>query len=109
MMDIHAGSLNLGEVILFLIIPLAFVVQLLLCFRVKSLIIRIIPAAIFAIITAALFIGLLFAQGWDAIGYLILGIWSALILGACLLPWAIYLIYKIIKKISAPNENDFEN
>lgn len=109
MMDIHAGSVNLGEVFLFLLIPLCFIIQLILCFRVKQLIIRLAPAALFAVITALLFIAALASSGWDGIGYLILAIWFAALLGACLLPWAIYLINKIIKKLSAQNENDFEN
>lgn len=105
MMDIHAGSLNLGEILMFLVIPLTFVVQLLLCFRVKSLIIRLIPSAIFAVITALLFIGAITAGGWEGIGYLILAVWAAVLLAACLIPWGIYLICKLIKKIIAQGDS----
>ncbi len=109
MSELYVSDINLADVIMFLIIPLSFIVQLILCFRVKHIAVKIIPTALFTLTTLALFIAVFAAQGWEAIGYLILAVWSAIILAACLIPWAIYLIYRLVKKYLAAAENDGES
>ena len=100
MFDIHAGGLDLGTVFLILI-PLVLLAQILLCFMVKPLIIRLLPAAILALITALLLIATLISNGWDSVGYLILTVWSAIQLAACGIGWAVWGISRLIKHIKS--------
>ena len=100
MFAIHANGLDLGTVFLILI-PLVLLVQLLLCFKVKPLIIRLLPALILALITALLLIATLISNGWGSVGYLILTVWSAILLAACGVGWAIWGISRLIKKIKS--------
>ena len=100
MFDIHAGGLDLGTVFLILT-PLLLLVQLLLCFKVKPLIIRLLPAAILAVITALLLIATLISNGWGSLGYLILTLWAAILLAACGIGWAVWGISRLIKHIKS--------
>lgn len=100
MFDIHAGGLDLGTVFLILI-PLLLLVQLLLCFKVKPLIIRLLPSLILAAITALLLIATLASNGWNSLGYLILTLWAAILLAACGVGWAVWGISRLIKHIKS--------
>ena len=100
MFDIHANGLDLGTVFLILI-PLVLLVQLLLCFKVKPLIIRLLPAVVLAAITALLLIATLISNGWDSLGYLILTLWAAVHLAACGVGWAVWGISRLIKHIKS--------
>lgn len=100
MFDIHAGGLDLGTVFLILI-PLLLLVQLLLCFKMKPLIIRLLPALILALITALLLIATLISNGWGSLGYLILTLWAAILLAACGIGWAVWGISRLIKYIKS--------
>ena len=100
MFDIHANGLDLGTVFLILT-PLLLLVQLLLCFKVKPLIIRLLPALILAAITALLLIATLISNGWNSLGYLILTLWAAILLAACGVGWAVWGISRLIKHIKS--------
>ena len=64
--------------------------------KVKSVILRLLPSIVLFLITVFFFIMLSLAKGWDALGYLVLGINTALVLLLCLLCWAVFGIIKLI-------------
>ena len=85
---------------LFLLITsvLIFLLQTLLCFKVKSLFFRLLPA-IFLFPLALIFFILVFVfDGWDSVGFLLLSIWTAILLGASGLSWTLWAIIKRVKK-----------
>ena len=100
MFDIHADGLDLGSVLLIITLIL-LLAQIILCFKVKRLIIRLAPAAILAAITTLLLIATLTSFGWNSLGYLILTLWAAVLLAACGLGWAIWGISRLIKHIKS--------
>jgi hypothetical protein len=85
---------------LFLLITsvLIFLLQTLLCFKVKSLFFRLLPA-IFLFPLALIFFILVFVfDGWDSVGFLLLSIWTAILLGASGLSWALWAIIRGVKR-----------
>ena len=82
----------------FLACVLIFIGQLLLCFKVKQIWIRLIPAVLFSAAAIVFFILMFVLEGWDAVGCLVLMILSAAALGACALGWGIWAIVAIIRK-----------
>ena len=73
-------------------------VQLLLCFKVKKLFVRLLPPLVLAATTVFLFILMRMKTDWDAIGYAILGVFSGVLLVFSGIAWGIWAIVKLIKK-----------
>ena len=72
--------------------------QLLLCFQVKHIWIRLIPAILFFAAAVVFFILMFVLEGWDIVGCLVLMILSAAALGVCALGWGIWAVVAIIRK-----------
>lgn len=88
--------------IFILIVSLSFfLAQLLLCFKKLRLRIRLIPVFFWAGITGAFVILMPFFDGWDAVGFLLLAVWSAIVLLFCGLAWAVWAIVKKINNKKA--------
>ncbi len=83
-----------------LILCIAFVLpcQLLLCFRVKSVIIRLLPLIAFLILTVIFAVLMFKATGWDGLGYMLLALYSAILFGVCGICWGAFAIVKIVQK-----------
>ena len=73
---------------------LVFIVQLLLCFKSESGFVKVLPLLLFLAATVTFVVLMRTIQGWDAIGYLLLGILSGVLFLACVLAWIIYGIAK---------------
>ncbi len=76
-----------------------FVVQLILLFKGKYIIIKLLPVILLVTAGIVCFIGLLLSTGWDAIGWLLLVVFAIIFLCVCAGAWAIYGIVKLIKLI----------
>ena len=74
-------------------------IQLLLCFKVKRISLKLVPLIILTLTTVFLFIMMRMAKDWDAIGYAILFVFSGVLALSSLLGWVIWGIVKLIKKI----------
>lgn len=72
--------------------------QLLLCFLLKRLWLKLLPAGLSFTAALVFFILMVTIQGWDAVGYLILMVISLAVLGVCALGWGIWAIAAIIRK-----------
>ena len=72
--------------------------QLLLCFKVKSVIIRLLPLISLLIMTVIFFVSSFMASGWDGLGYLLLSFLTAILFGVCTLCWAIFGIVRYVRK-----------
>ncbi|MCF0121202.1 MAG: hypothetical protein HUJ65_06145, partial [Oscillospiraceae bacterium] len=72
--------------------------QLLLCFKVKSLIIRLLPVIVFTLLTAVN-VCLAYAAGdWDAIAYLAIGVLTLIMLAACGIGWGVWGISRLFRR-----------
>jgi len=67
-------------------------IQLVLCFKVNKLWIRALPAVLCTIAAAVCLVMTCFTDGWDAIGFAFLAIFSAGLLLVCGIGWGIWTI-----------------
>ena len=84
--------------ILILCIAFVFPCQLWLCFKVRSVTVRLLPLVTFLILTVIFAILMANATGWDGLGYFFLALLTAVLLGVCGLCWVIFGIVKWIKR-----------
>ena len=72
MFDIWFGDVEITTVVLIVSVLLLLPTQLLLCFKVRNLLIRLLPAIELAVPTLVFTILYFISTGWDRIGYLFL-------------------------------------
>lgn len=90
MLDVYCGDLNVGLALLVLSIAVVLPAQLLLCFKAKSRVARLLPASAFAVLGVS-FLGAAAAlPGRDGLGYVILAIYAALMVLMCAVGWCIW-------------------
>lgn len=70
----------------------ALALQLLLCFKVKKRLLRLIPVILFAAATAVFFLLTFLSEGWDSIGFLLLAVFAAALLLTSGIGWGIWAL-----------------
>lgn len=90
MFDVWTGDVELTGLMLLLSAVVVLPGQLLLCFRAKRRMVRLLPAVLLGGITMAFILAALLINGWDGLGYVFLAIFSGMLLLACGLGWAIW-------------------
>ncbi len=90
----------LDPIVLVLILSVIIILpcQTLLCFKIKSVIIRLLPLISLLILAVFFFVRSFTANGWDGLGYLLLAFYAAILFGACALCWAIFGIARYVRK-----------
>jgi len=83
--------------ILILCVAAVIACQLLLCFMVKSKILRLLPSIALVILTVFFSYKTAVTVGWDGFGYLFLAFLTAILFGVCALCWAAFGIVRYIK------------
>ena len=73
-------------------------IQLLLCFKVKPVFLRLLPSILLTGTTILLFAMMATSRDWDAIGYAVLGVFSGVLLIFSGIGWGIWAIVRCIKK-----------
>ncbi len=92
---LHFGPINIRTDIFVFILFFAFLLlQILLCSKVKSKLLRLIPVLLFSGASVIFAITAFFFDGWDTVGFLFLAICSAVLLIACGIGWLIYCFVK---------------
>lgn len=71
---------------------IALIVQLLLCFKVKQIFIKLLPVALFIVSTIAFYICAVYVNGWDGLGYLFFAFLSFGLIFICGIGWGIWAI-----------------
>lgn len=97
--DIWIGEIELTALVAFSSFFVVLPLQLLLCFKVKSLFLRLLPSLILAAITAIFFIMMRITTNWDAIGCAVLGVCTGIFLIFSGLSWGVFALFKCIKKM----------
>ena len=98
MFDVWVEDVELTSLTINLAIAVFLPIQLLLCFKAKKRIIRLLPVIVFAVLTIAFFIMAVVAQGWDGLGYLFFAIYTAITLFVCGVGWGIWWIVRRCKR-----------
>ena len=75
-----------------------FPIQLLLCFKVKTLFLRLTPSLVLVTAFASFFILMKVATDWSAIGYAILFVFAGVMLALDGFAWGLWALITLIKK-----------
>ncbi|MBQ2911725.1 MAG: hypothetical protein IJE55_05525 [Clostridia bacterium] len=95
------GDIELTTAVLIFSIVVLLPIQLLLCFKVKSRAIRLLPVILLSIPTIIFTVMSVAITGWDGLGYIFLAIFTGFMLLMCGVGWGIWAISKLIKKKKA--------
>jgi len=98
MFDVWTGDIELTTATLIFSIVVLLPIQLLLCFKVKSRAIRLLPVILLSIPTIIFTVMSVAITGWDGLGYIFLAIFTGFMLLMCGVGWGIWAISKLIKK-----------
>ena len=72
--------------------------QLLSCFLLERVILRLLPTIAAALATVVFFVMMYVGEGWEVLGYLLLMIFCAIMLGLCLACWIVFAIVRAIRR-----------
>ena len=75
-----------------------FVVQLVLAFKVRYLILKLLPTVLVIIAAIVCFAGLISTESWDALGWLLLLIYDLIYIAVDVFAWIVYGVVRIFKK-----------
>ena len=98
MFDVWMGNVELTTVTLFLSATVLLPLQLLLCFKVKSKLVRLVPVCLLVLPTVLFAVLSAMATGWDALGYLFLALFAGFMLLLCGVGWGIWGMIRLIKR-----------
>ncbi len=85
---------------------LIFGLQLLLCFRVRHLLLRLIPGLLFVLLAVFFVILILTTEGWGVLLYLVLLILTGYAIALDALAWLVWLIVQgVRRRKTKPDEN----
>lgn len=94
MFDIWIGDINIAPFIWLFTLIVVLPIQLVLCFRVKSKLIRLLPVIIFSVLSATAAVATATRTDWDAIFYLICAVYLTIMLIVCGIGWGIWAIIR---------------
>lgn len=98
MFDVWIGEIDITNLVLLSSLALFLPARLLLCFKVKSRILRLLPIIIFSLLEI-IFIALsLVITGWDALVYIVFALLVGVLILMCGIGWGIWAIEKFIKR-----------
>lgn len=97
MFDIWIGDVNLTLIVMALAAFVFLPLQMLLCFKVRSLFIRLMPVIIFTVLSVMSGILCMTITGWDVLLWLVILIYSLFSDAVCALGWIIYSLITLGK------------
>lgn len=98
MFDVWIGDIELIKVVLVLSVGVLLLIQLLLCFKVKNKIIRLLPVILLSIVTIFFVAMASTVTDWENLGYIFPAIFIGFMWVACSMAWGIWAIIKLVKK-----------
>ncbi len=90
MFDVWLGDIELTTFTLIFSAAVLLPIQLLLCFKIKSKVIRLLPVMLLSIPTVCFMLMSVTMKGWESLGYLFLSIFAAFMLLMCGIGWGIW-------------------
>ena len=98
MFDVWIGDVELTTLVIIVAIVAVLPIQLLLCFKIKNLLLRLLPSILFTIVTISFFAMIFSTQDWDSIGYAILAMLAGLLLLMSGVAWGLWGIVVCVRK-----------
>lgn len=98
MLDIWIGSINLAPILLIFTFAVILPIQLVLCHKAKSILVRFIPIILLSLLTTAALIASSLCLGWDKLFYIVCAINLAVMVVVCGIGWGVWAIIGNIKK-----------
>lgn len=98
MFDVWSGNGELTIIALIVSVAVILPVQLLLCFKIRKIVIRLLPVMVLSVLTAVLSLLAAVTSGWDSLGYILLAVFTGIMLLVCGGAWGIWAIAKRMKK-----------
>ena len=98
MFDVWLGGIELTTFVIIFSALVLLPIQLLLCFKVRSRLIRLVPVMLLSVLVVIFAVLSYVVIGWDAIGYLFLAIFAGMMLAACGIGWGIRAIATLMKR-----------
>lgn len=98
MFDVWSGNGELTIIALIVSVAVILPVQLLLCFKIRKIVIRLLPVMVLSVLTAVLSLLAAITSGWDSLGYVFLAVFAGIMLLVCGGAWGIWAIAKRMKK-----------
>ena len=105
MFDVWIGDVELTTLTIIVAVAAILPIQLLLCFKVKNLLLRLIPSMLFAIVTISFFAMIFSSQDWDSIGYAILAMLAGILLLMTGVAWGLWGIVGCVRKNKKKKES----
>lgn len=96
--DMWIRDIEVTTLIAFTSVLVVLPIQLLLCFKVKPIILRLLPSILLTGTTILLFAMMAASRDWDAIGYAVLGVFSGVLLIFSGIGWGIWGLVALIRK-----------
>lgn len=97
MLNIRLFNID-SEIYAIAVIVLIAILQLCLCFKVKNLIVRLLPTVFLFVMTLFFGIMLSFTDGWDTIAFLLFMLATGVMLAVCGICWFIWGLARLIRK-----------
>ncbi len=98
MFDVWIGDVELTALIAIFSIVVLLPIQILLCFKVKSKVLRLMPAVVLFALSIFFAVMSATSSGWDGIGWMFFFLYAAWMLFMCGVAWGIFGIHKLLKK-----------
>lgn len=108
MFYVWIGDIEFIKAVLVLSGVVLLLIQLLLCFKVKNKVIRLLPAILLSIFTIFFVAMASTATDWENLGYIFPAIFIGFMWFMCGMAWGIWAIIKLIKK-KKDNESNLLN
>lgn len=98
MFDVWIGDIEFIMAVLIFTVVVLLLIQLLLCFKVKNKVIRLLPVILLSIFTIFFVAMASTATDWENLGYIFPAIFIGFMWLVCGIAWGIWVIIKLIKK-----------
>ena len=98
MFDIWYGDVEITTIVIILCAIFLLPLQLILCCKVKSLFLRLLPVTVLGAVGGWFFILSLCDSGLYGLGYAVLAIYAGLMLFGCTLGWGMWAMLRWCKK-----------
>lgn len=98
MFDVWIGDMNIAPFLWIFTLVVVLPIQLALCFKVKSKILRLLPVVVLSVLAVAAAIAAATSIDWDALFYLISAVYLGIMLFICGIAWGIWALVVFIRK-----------
>ena len=98
MFDLWARDTAIVALIAAFAILIVLPVQLILCFRAKKLLIKLLPAILLAVTAITFYIMAITAKDWSGFAYMIVTVFFGVLLIFSGIAWGIWAIVRLVKK-----------